>query len=176
MISATAASIMSSPPARTSTSWSSTPRSTPTPAARPPSPPRSAPWPSSPPAASRSAKKDLGMMAMAYGSVYVAAVSLANPGQCIKAILEAEAYRRSVPHHRLRPLHRPRHRHDQRRGRPEEGGLLRLLAALPLQSGPGRRRAKTRCSWTARRRPSRLMSTPAREPLPDAEEEQPERV
>jgi len=38
------------------------------------------------------AKKDLGMMAMAYGSVYVATVSLANPAQCIKAFLEAEAY------------------------------------------------------------------------------------
>jgi pyruvate-ferredoxin/flavodoxin oxidoreductase len=37
-------------------------------------------------------KKDLGMMAMAYGSVYTAAVSLANPAQCIKALLEAEAF------------------------------------------------------------------------------------
>jgi pyruvate-ferredoxin/flavodoxin oxidoreductase len=32
------------------------------------------------------------MIAMSYGSVYVATVSLANPGQCIKAMLEAEAY------------------------------------------------------------------------------------
>ncbi|MBU5613219.1 pyruvate:ferredoxin (flavodoxin) oxidoreductase [Geomonas azotofigens] len=38
------------------------------------------------------AKKDLGMMAMAYGHVYVAAVSLANPGQVVKAFIEAEAY------------------------------------------------------------------------------------
>ncbi|KAA0891271.1 pyruvate:ferredoxin (flavodoxin) oxidoreductase [Oryzomonas rubra] len=38
------------------------------------------------------AKKDLGMMAMAYGSVYVATVSLSNPAQCVKAMLEAEAY------------------------------------------------------------------------------------
>ena len=38
------------------------------------------------------AKKDLGMMAMAYGSVYVANVSLANPAQCVKAMLEAEAF------------------------------------------------------------------------------------
>jgi pyruvate-ferredoxin/flavodoxin oxidoreductase len=37
-------------------------------------------------------KKDLGMIAMAYGTVYVARVSLANPAQCIKAFLEAEAY------------------------------------------------------------------------------------
>jgi len=37
-------------------------------------------------------KKDLGMIAMSYGSVYVAQVSLSNPNQCIKAMLEAEAY------------------------------------------------------------------------------------
>ncbi|MCM2265453.1 MAG: pyruvate:ferredoxin (flavodoxin) oxidoreductase [Desulfuromonadales bacterium] len=38
------------------------------------------------------AKKDLGMIAMSYGSVYVATVALSNPAQCIKAFLEAEAY------------------------------------------------------------------------------------
>ncbi len=38
------------------------------------------------------AKKDLGMMAMAYGHVYVASVSLANPAQVVKAFMEAEAY------------------------------------------------------------------------------------
>ena len=37
-------------------------------------------------------KKDLGMIAMAYGNVYVANVSLANPTQCVKAFIEAEAY------------------------------------------------------------------------------------
>ncbi|MDO9308550.1 MAG: thiamine pyrophosphate-dependent enzyme, partial [Deltaproteobacteria bacterium] len=37
-------------------------------------------------------KKDLGMIAMSYGSVYVAQVALSNPNQCIKAMLEAEAY------------------------------------------------------------------------------------
>jgi len=38
-------------------------------------------------------KKDLGMMAMCYGSVYVARISLgANPAHAIKALLEAEAY------------------------------------------------------------------------------------
>jgi pyruvate-ferredoxin/flavodoxin oxidoreductase len=37
-------------------------------------------------------KKDLGMMAMAYGSVYVANVSLANPAQVVKAFMEAEAF------------------------------------------------------------------------------------
>ena len=37
-------------------------------------------------------KKDLGMIAMSYGSVYVAQVALSNPAQCIKAMLEAEAF------------------------------------------------------------------------------------
>ena len=38
------------------------------------------------------AKKDLGMMAMSYGYVYVANVALSNPGQVVKAFIEAEAY------------------------------------------------------------------------------------
>ncbi|MBD3315702.1 MAG: 4Fe-4S dicluster domain-containing protein, partial [Chitinivibrionales bacterium] len=39
-------------------------------------------------------KKDLGMMAMSYGYIYVAKVALgANPNQVVKAIAEAEAYK-----------------------------------------------------------------------------------
>jgi pyruvate-ferredoxin/flavodoxin oxidoreductase len=37
-------------------------------------------------------KKDLGLIAMAYGNVFVANVALSNPAQCVKAFLEAEAY------------------------------------------------------------------------------------
>ncbi|APG23843.1 pyruvate:ferredoxin (flavodoxin) oxidoreductase [Syntrophotalea acetylenica] len=37
-------------------------------------------------------KKDLGMMAMSYGTAYVASVSLSNPAQTIKAFMEAEAF------------------------------------------------------------------------------------
>ncbi len=37
-------------------------------------------------------KKDLGLIAMAYGSVYVASISMSNPGQCVKAFMEAEAH------------------------------------------------------------------------------------
>ncbi|MDD5091654.1 MAG: pyruvate:ferredoxin (flavodoxin) oxidoreductase [Candidatus Wallbacteria bacterium] len=44
-------------------------------------------------AGKRTSKKDLGMMAMSYGYVYVAAISMgANPNQTVKAIAEAEAY------------------------------------------------------------------------------------
>ena len=38
------------------------------------------------------AKKDLGMMAMSYGTVYVARVSLANPAHLVRTLNEAEAY------------------------------------------------------------------------------------
>ncbi|MDO4568006.1 MAG: pyruvate:ferredoxin (flavodoxin) oxidoreductase [Clostridia bacterium] len=45
-------------------------------------------------AGKRTKKKDLGMMAMSYGYVYVAKVSMgANPAQLLKAITEAEAYK-----------------------------------------------------------------------------------
>ncbi|MDR2506226.1 MAG: pyruvate:ferredoxin (flavodoxin) oxidoreductase [Oscillospiraceae bacterium] len=44
-------------------------------------------------AGKRTKKKDLGMMAMSYGYVYVAQVSMgANPAQLLKAVNEAEAY------------------------------------------------------------------------------------
>jgi len=40
----------------------------------------------------RMPKKDLGMIAMTYGNIYVAKVSMANPAQVVKAMLEADAY------------------------------------------------------------------------------------
>ena len=43
-------------------------------------------------AGKRTKKKDLGMMAMSYGYVYVAQVAMSNPQQVLKAMLEAEAY------------------------------------------------------------------------------------
>ena len=44
-------------------------------------------------AGKRTKKKDLGMMAMTYGYVYVAGIAMgASPIQCLKAFIEAEAY------------------------------------------------------------------------------------
>ena len=40
----------------------------------------------------RMPKKDLGMIAMSYGNIYVAKVSLANPAQAVKAFHEADSY------------------------------------------------------------------------------------
>ena len=77
----------------TSTCWCSTPRSTPTPAARCPRRRRSARSPSSPPPARPSPKKDIALQAIAYGSVYVARVAMgADPQQTLRAFREAEAY------------------------------------------------------------------------------------
>jgi dihydroorotate dehydrogenase (fumarate) len=58
------------------------------------------------------AKKDLALMAMSYGNVYVARVAMgANDNQTVKAFLEAESYDGPVDDPRLQPLHRPRHQH-----------------------------------------------------------------
>ncbi|MDF1580315.1 MAG: pyruvate:ferredoxin (flavodoxin) oxidoreductase [Desulfuromonadales bacterium] len=40
----------------------------------------------------RMPKKDLGMIAMTYGNIYVAKVSMSNPAQVVKAMIEADAY------------------------------------------------------------------------------------
>jgi pyruvate-ferredoxin/flavodoxin oxidoreductase len=40
----------------------------------------------------RKPKKDLGMIAMTYRNIFVAKISLANPAQAVRALLEAEAY------------------------------------------------------------------------------------
>jgi pyruvate-ferredoxin/flavodoxin oxidoreductase len=37
-------------------------------------------------------KKDLGLIAMTYGTAYVASISLSNPAQAVKAFIEAEAF------------------------------------------------------------------------------------
>jgi pyruvate-ferredoxin/flavodoxin oxidoreductase len=40
----------------------------------------------------RQPKKDLGMMAMSYGNIYIAQVALSNPAQVVKAFLEADSF------------------------------------------------------------------------------------
>jgi pyruvate-ferredoxin/flavodoxin oxidoreductase len=37
-------------------------------------------------------KKDLGLMAMSYGTAYVATISLSNPAQAVRTLIEAEAF------------------------------------------------------------------------------------
>ena len=76
-----------------STCWYWIRRYIPTPADRLPSLRLPAPLPSLQQAEKETKKKDLGMMAMSYGYVYVAQVALgSDPAQTLKAIREAEAY------------------------------------------------------------------------------------
>ena len=78
-------------------------------------------------------KKDLGMMAMAYGTVYVASV-----GHGLQRSAHGEVLRRgrelsrSVAHPGLQSLHRARDQHDRRHATPETGGTVWCLAALSL--------------------------------------------
>ena len=54
-------------------------------------------------------KKDLGMMAISYGYVYVAQVAMgANPAQLVKALQEAEAYPGPFSYNRICPMYQPR--------------------------------------------------------------------
>ena len=79
-------------------------------------------------------KKDLGLMAMTYGHVYVAQVAFgAKDAQTREGVQEAEAYDGPVAHHRLQPLHRARLRHGARPRAAEARGRHRLLAALSLR-------------------------------------------
>ncbi len=50
--------------------------------------------------------------------------------------------RRPVAGHRVQPLHRARHRHEQGHGPAVPGGGQRVLAADPLRPGAARRRAQ----------------------------------
>ena len=91
--SATAAWTTCWPRARTSTCWCSTPRSTPTPAARCPSRRPLAAVAKFAAGGKRTPKKDLGMIIATYGNIYVAQVAMgANPPQTVRAFAEAEAY------------------------------------------------------------------------------------
>ena len=127
--------------AATSTSWCWTRRSTPTPAGRRPRRRPAARWPSSPPRASRNAKKDLGALAMAYGTAYVAQIALgANDAQAIKALLEADAW--PGPSLVIAYCTCTAHGMDMSRSMDhhEGRGAQRVLAAVPLPAHAHRRR------------------------------------
>ena len=99
-------------------------------------------------------KKDLGMMAMTYGNVYVAQVAMgANDAQTVQGLRRGRGLRRarrsSSPTATASPT-----AIDMAQGprAAEAGGGLRRLAALPLRPAPARRRASRRSSSTRRRR------------------------
>jgi len=85
------------------------------------------------------AKKDLGLMAMTYGHVYVASVAMgASQEQTLRAFLEAESYPGPSLDPGLFPLHRPWHRHGPGMTQAAAGRGLGALAALPPRPTPQR--------------------------------------
>ena len=87
-------------------------------------------------AGKRSRKKDLGLMAMAYGNVYVAQIAMgASPQQTLDALREAEAY--DGPSLVIAYGHCIAHGIEMRLGHAsaEAGHRLRPLAALPVPAG-----------------------------------------
>ena len=117
----------------------------------------------SPRAASRRRKKDLALMAMTYGTVYVARVAMGGSDAADIHRRSARRKRtRAVAHHRLQPLHRPRLRSAPRHGSAEGRRPVRPLAALPLQPGSGRAgpaSAPARFQGAERARSSRTPTT-----------------
>ena len=157
--SATAGWTMCWPAGAMSTCLCWTLRFTPTPAGRCPSPPRAGRSPNSPPAAKPGRKKDLGLIAMAYGQIYVASVAMgAKDEQTLKAFRRGGILSRPVAHHGLQSLHRPRHRAGRRRRRPaaKDGGGLRPVAPLPFRSPPRRARREPAATGLRRRRKRRV--------------------
>ena len=128
-----AASIMCLAQALTLTCSCSIPKFIQTRADKCPRPRPAAPLQNLPPGGKHTAKKDLAMEAISYGSVYVARVAIGGGDtHTVKAFLEAEAYRRPVADHRLQPLHRPRLRHGIRFEPAEGSRAIGLLAADSL--------------------------------------------
>jgi pyruvate-ferredoxin/flavodoxin oxidoreductase len=84
-------------------------------------------------AGKRTPKKDLGMMAVDYGNVYVAQIAMgANDSHTLKTFLEAEAHPGHVADHCLRTLYRSRHRYVQGIESAETRCRIGVLAALPI--------------------------------------------
>ena len=103
-------------------------------------------------------KKDLGMIAMSYGNVFVGSISLgANPMHAIRTIRAAESYRGTSLLDRLLALHRLGHRHVAGHEHPEGRRGLRLLAAVQLRSA---RTSPIRSSWPASSRWAPSRSSP----------------
>ena len=121
------------------------------------------------------AKKDLGLIAMTYGNVYVARVAMgANDAQ---TAARPSSRRRPidgpVADHRLQPLHRPRLRPAPRPGPAEGRRRLRPLAAVPLQPGAGRRGQEPAAARLQGAEPAAADVRLQRDALHDARPEQP---
>jgi len=80
-------------------------------------------------------KKDLGLIAMTYGNIYVASVAMgAKDEQTLRAFVEAESYPGPSLIIAYSHLHRPRHRggHGRRCAPSETRGGFRPVAVVSL--------------------------------------------
>ena len=112
-------------------------------------------------------KKDLGLMAMSYGHVYVASVAFgANENQTVQAFLDAESY--PGPSLIIAYSHCIAHGYDLRfrRRSTEAGSRFGCLAALPIRSAPctGRPAAATSGHRKAQRICARLYGERSKVP------------
>ena len=98
-------------------------------------------------------KKDLGLMAMTYGHIYVARVAMgAKDAQTVRAFVEAEAHPGPVADHRVQPVHRARLRPRVFGAAVQARRRQRPVAALPVRP---RARCEGGAAAPARRRSSR---------------------
>ena len=107
-------------------------------------------------------KKDLGAIAMSYGTIYVAQIALgANDNQVVKAFVEAESY--VGPSLIIAYAHCIAHGINMRTGLEQEKAAV-LSGAWPRTGSTRgwRSRARTRCNWTRRIRRSATRNTPTR--------------
>ncbi len=81
--------------------------------------------------------------------------------------------RRAQHHHRLQPLHRPRHQHDHGQRSAEESRGQRLLAADALRSAPGNPRAEPVAARLQGAQDPAAGLHLQRDPLHDADQVQP---
>ena len=78
-------------------------------------------------------KKDLGLIAMSYGYVYVARVAMgANDQQTLRAFLEAESYDGPSLDHCVQPLYRAWLRYGQRASNRQKLAVTVRCLALPI--------------------------------------------
>ena len=105
-------------------------------------------------------KKDLGLIAMSYGDIYVASVAHGREGRAhAQGVHRSRILSRPVADHRLQPLHRPRHRpgFGRRRAPAEARGGIRPVAASTATTRAAPKPARIRCSWIPPRPRSKVQ-------------------
>ena len=116
-------------------------------------------------AGKETAKKDLGLLAMTYGHVYVASIAMqARSHQTVTALLGGRGAPGPVAGHRPQPVHRPRLRPGALADPAAPGHRQRARGRCTGSTPPHRRPASRRCTSTPTRCRCRCGTTCARRP------------